>query len=254
MTPDDTILTTRNLVDADVGPLRRFTGILDSLPLEERTYGQGESARTATQCSPNFKDIEVLEAVEPYHFPIFTLTPPISLSNRKKSKWGTLGQSFNEIVDQQYSAEQLDPKSPNYVKPQDRMDIKDAIGKRLGMVMADGEEGRPEAPALWDGRANDGKGGDVPTPCWKVYSVEGIGVAGGQGVNALDLAMGLLDGRTLADFNKDALDNAIIRSDVNLFTSISMPESAPNSFASTMLAGGKFTKDENNVYHKVQET
>lgn len=253
MSPDDSILTTRNLVDTDVGPLRRFTGILDSLPLEERTFGQGEAIRKTTQTAPNFKEIEVIEAVEPYHFPIFTISPPISISNRKKSRWGVLGQSFNEIVDQQYTVEQLDPKATSYIPPSNRMDIKDAVGKRLGLVMADGEEGRPDAPMLWDGRANDGKGGDVPTPCWRVYMVEGVGVAGGRGNTAMDEAMRELNGRSLSEFNTKALENIVIRADVELIQAISLPVSAPTSFIATMLSTGQFTEDENHVYHRVEQ-
>ena len=56
--------------------------------------------------------------------------------------------------------------------------------------------------------------------------------------------MGLLDGKTLADFNKAALDNPIIRSDTALLQSISLPPTAATSFANTMTTGGKFSKDE----------
>jgi len=31
-------VTTRGLIDAELGPLRRFTGILDSMPTEDRFY------------------------------------------------------------------------------------------------------------------------------------------------------------------------------------------------------------------------
>ncbi len=34
---DEGTITTRNLIDAELGPLRRLTGILDSLPTEKQT-------------------------------------------------------------------------------------------------------------------------------------------------------------------------------------------------------------------------
>ena len=238
--------TTRNLIDADVGPLRRMTGILDSLPKEPGTYGEGDKARTVQRITINLKEIEVIEAVEPYHFPIFTIT--MTESNRKKSRWGVLGESLNGILDSQYSPEQLDPTSPTtYIKPKDRLDIKDCFGKRLGFVLADGEEGRPQPPILFDGRANE----DRPTPAWMIYLVEGIGTSEGQGQSALDLAISLLDGKALSDFNQLALANPAIRNDTPLLQSISLPVTAAGSFANTMITSGKFTKDEAGVFHKV---
>jgi len=246
-------VTTRGLIDAELGPLRRFTGILDSMPTESRTYGEGEGARATTRISLNFKDIDVKEAAEPYHFPTATLI--MSQSNRKKSRWGVMSEGtpenrtigFNNVADQQYSAEQLDQANANYVKPADRMDMKDCIGKKLGMVLTDGVEGRPTPMDLFDGRSME----DRPTPAWTVYEIEGVGVAGGQGVSATDLAMSLLDGKTLPEFNKVALDNPVIRNDTALLQAISLPPTASGSFANTMKTAGRFTQDGAEVYHKV---
>lgn len=251
---EEKMITTRNLIDTEVGPLRKITGILDSMPTEKRSYDQADgSKRESTSVVLNLKELEVLEAVEPYHFPIYT-TRPFALSNRKKSRWGVLGESFNEIADMQYTEEQLDPTNPAYVKPSGRMDISDCIGKRIGLVMADGQDGRPISPLLFDGRATDDahpKGQDVATPTWKFFMIEDIGVAGGQGVSPLDKAIELLNGKTLADFNAAALADPIIRGDTQLLTSIALPPSAPNSFSSAMLATKKFKKDKNGVFSKV---
>jgi len=249
--------TTRGLIESDVGPLRRFTGVLDSMPTEKRTGGVGEAAYEREVVNVNLKDIEVLEAVEPYHFPTYTIM--VGQSNRKKSKWGFLSEGssedrtvgFNNVADQQYSPAQLDQSNPAYVKPAQRTDLKDCTGKRIGFVMADGDDGRPHPPMLWDGRANDGKGGDTPSPSWTIYSIEGIGVASSQGQSAMDLAMSLLDGKTLANFNDEALKNTVIRNDADLLQAISKPISAPDSFANTLVTAGKFTKDEQEVYHIV---
>jgi len=250
---EESFPSVRGLVDSDIGPLRRFTGVLDSIPGEEQVWDEGTpNERKSVRRSLNFKDLEVVEAVEPYQFPIYTIT--LTESNRKKSRWGVLGTSLTDILDTQYSEAQLDPSSPEYIKPSDRMDLKDCIGKRLGLVMADGEDGRPPKHDLFDGRARDEehpRGQDVPTPTWEVYMVEGIGVAGGGGMSPMDKAMELLDGRTLSEFNSAALANELIRSDVSLLTSIGMPASAPNSFTNTMLAAKKFIKGEDEVFHKV---
>jgi len=70
-------------------------------------------------------------------------------------------------------------------------------------------------------------------------------------VSAMHLATSLLDGKTLAEFNTAALANPVIRNDTSLLQAISLPPSAPNSFANIMVTSGTFTKDEAEVYHKV---
>ncbi len=255
---DEASPTTRGLIDADLGPLRRFTGILDSMPTEKRVYkkdpnDEAEVGKVSTRVSLNFKDIDVKEAIEPYHFPTYTIN--LTQSNRKKSRWGVLSEGtpqdrtlgFNAVADQQYTAEQLDQSNANYIKPAERMDIKNCIGKRFGLVLTDNIDGRPEPMDLYDGRADE----DRPTPAWTVYELEGIGVAGGQGVSAMDLAMSLLDNKTLPEFNKAALDNLIIRTDTPLLQSISLPPTADNSFANTLVKAGKFTVNEQGLYSKV---
>lgn len=246
MADEATIPSSRGLIDFDVGPLRRFTGIIDSMPKEPQTFGEGTAARHSMRVTVNVKDIEVVEAIEPYHFPIFSFQ--ITESNRKKSRWGVLSESFNSIADTQYTPEQLDPSNPAFIKDKDRMSWQDVIGKTtVGFVLADGEDGRPEPPMLFDGRANE----DRPTPAWMIYSIEGVGVAGGQGVNPAELAEALLDSKTLPQFNKDALANDIIKANTALLQSIALPPTAAGNFANALVKAGKFTKDEKGVFHKV---
>ena len=249
----DVKVTVRNLIDGDLGtPLRKFTGILDSKPTEDRSFGdaaKGEKVRTTTYVQLNFKDVEPIETVEPYNFPTATIS--MGISNRKKSKYGVFGESVANILDMQYTKEQLTPGSPQYVRPADRADIDSCIGKRMGMVMADGIDGRPPAPKLFDGRANDGKGGDVDTPTWMCYSIEGIGVAGNAGVSPNDQVYKLLDGRTSQQFKQTAVTDPVIRADAGLLAMISMPDSAPSNFCAVAVKAGAFTVGADGVYHRV---
>jgi hypothetical protein len=241
----DNVVSTRNLIDPDIGPLRRVVGILDSMPTEDRTFGEGSAARTSKRISLNIRDIEVLEAVEPYHLPIFTIN--INQSNRKKSRWGVLGESFNQVVDSQLTKEQLDPTNPAFVKPENRMDIKDALGKKIGLVMSDGVGGRPEPHMLFDGRTQK----DEPTTAWMVYMVDGAR-PGVTAQSAWDIAVELLNGKTLADFNTLALANPSIRSDTALLQAVSKPLTAADSFANTMVDSGQFIRDtDTGVYTRM---
>lgn len=248
----------RGLVDSDLGPLRRFTGVLDSFPAEPQVWDEGTpNERTSMKRSYNFKDLEVVEATEPYQFPIYTIA--VTESNRKKSKYGILSTSLIDILDQTLTKAQKDPNSPAYIPPKNRMDWKDCIGKRMGLVLADSSSenptGRPLMHSLFDGRAKDEghpKGQDMPTPAWEVYMIEGIGTRGEGNTSPLEKAMELLDGKTVAEFNQAALASDAVRSDVSLLQSIGMPVSAKNSFTNTMVASGQFTKDTKGVFHRVE--
>lgn len=230
----DKLITSRNLVESDLGPLRRFTGILDSIPTEaKKPYQPADGsepkrpAKAQTQAVLNMKEIEVIEAIEAYHLPIW-VSRPFTISNRTKSRWGVIMDSFNNLVDPiLYTKEQLtshlEDGTPNpvYVPPSKRMDVTDCYGKRIGLVLSDGEEGRPMPVPLFDGRANEGKGGDVPTATWMIYMVEGIGVIGTSAQSPLDLAMGILNGKTASEFSKAVLAEESIRSDSQLMTALS---------------------------------
>ena len=248
MSPEP-LVSTRNLTSGgDIGPLRRFTGVIDSIPTEAQTFQQeGGKPRTGTKVSLQVKDIEVLEAVEPYHLPVYTIQ--LSLSNRKKSRWGVLSESINAILDGQYTSEQLDLSSPEYIKPQAREDIDSLISKRVGFVVADGDEGRPVPPMLYDMREKK----DVPTPTWIVYEIEGYGTAESGQVSPTDRAKELLDGKTQAQFNKVALSDPLIRNDPELLQAIGAPASSPKSFTAIQVAEGTFTKDKVGVFYLAKQ-
>jgi len=249
------IPSVRNLIESDLGtPLRKFTGILDSMPTEAKSYGdasKGEKVRETTYIKLNMKDLEIIDTVEPYNFPIVSIQ--IGISNKKKSKFGVFGVSVSDILDKQYSKEQLDPASPAYVPPEKRANLDSCIGKRLGMQMNDGQKDRPKPPMLFDPRATDDanpKGKDVATPCWSCYFIEGIGFIGNT-ISASDKAYAMLDGKTSQQFKQEATLDAVIKTDTALLAMIAAPDSAPNAFVNIALNSKQFTKDDKGVYHKV---
>ena len=216
-------ISVRGLVDSDYGtPLRKFTGVLDSYSDEPAKGYEG------TRVNLNFKELEVAQSVEPYNLPIFVLN--IGLSNRKKSRWGYLGTSLTELIP-------------------DEEDLKHQIGRRMGLVFCDGQEGRPAPKLIWrrDADREEYPTGEVPTPVWVVFEVEGVTAGETSGaISATEQAKRLLDGKPLSEFNAAAYADLSIRKNPDLQRSIT-----DKNFVKAMLATGEFTKDSNGIYHRV---
>lgn len=206
---DQDLVSVRNLVDSEFQtPLRRFSGVLDNYYPQKDTF--------ATKVYLNYKDVEALKVAEGqvYEFP--TAQIAIKLSNRKNSAWGVFGDSLAECI----PAEQ---------------DIKDCIGKRMGLEMELGHVYGTDRQT----------GEELTGNPWKVYEVEGT-VAGASATSAAEQALRLLDGKTLAEFNKEAYANPIIRKDTDLQRAIT-----DKSFVKAMIMTEEFTKDDSDVYHRV---
>lgn len=201
------LISIRNLQAREAGtPLRDISGVLDSYYPDERQFG--------TVVVLNLKDLEVKKSVEPYHFPTAQIS--IKLSNKENSGWGVFSQSLAKLI----------PES---------QDIKDCVGKRMSMRMLEGHE-----------YGTDRITGDkmIGNP-WEVYEVGGV-VAGAKATTAVDEARKLLDGKTRAEFNKEAYANPIIRKDAVFQRAIT-----DKSFINSMLQLEEFEEDENGVFHQV---
>jgi hypothetical protein len=206
-TPVDVNVSVRGLVDSDMGtPLREFKGKLDSYYPETRQFG--------TVVVLNYKDVEVIKAIEPYNFPIATLA--IKLSNRKKSGWGIFGDSLALLL------------------PPDQ-DIKDCVGKVMRLRMM--EEGFEYGQDRNTGEKMIG----YP---WQVKELEGTSTSVGGAIQSTkDIAKSLLIGKTRAEFNKAAYSHPEIRKDVPLQRSIT-----DKSFINALVQLGEVVEDENGVF------
>ena len=206
--PNAEIITVRNLVESEFGtPLRKFYGVLDSYYPDEGKFG--------TRVVLNFKELKVIETVEPYNFPTAVIS--IKLSNRKRSAWGIFGESLVKLLSE-------------------NQDIKDCQGMRIGMVMTPNH----------DYGENRQTGEKIIGSAWEVFEVAGK-VAGAAETSALDEAKKLLDGKTRAEFNRTAYANPIIRQDVNFQRAVT-----DKSFINSMVQLGEFTEDENGIFHSTR--
>lgn len=226
---------------SSLGPLRKIYGTLAGVSTTSKVY----EGQTRYQTVLNLSELEVIQSIEPWHMPIYQVV--FGASNRVTSRWGLFAKSLTAIIDAQYSKEQLDPQNAAFVPADKRPNLKQLEGKKIGLVITDGLEGRPQPVMLYDGREKKEK----PTLVWLAFDIKGIGVAGAGSDSPSDTAEKLLDGKTLAEFNKDAIANDVIRTDPQLMSAILAPPGVPASFTNVQVAAGKFTKDAQGVFHKV---
>ena len=201
--PDD-LISVRNLTDSTFGtPLREFKGKLENYYPEEQKYG--------TMVQLNFKDVEVINSVEPYNFPTAIIS--IKLSSKKRSGWGILGDSLAKL---------LGPDE----------DIKDTLQKEWHMKMREGY--------IYGQDKNTGE--DMVGNPWECIELEGAtGATTLQ--SAADRARELIPGKTRAEFNKAAYADPIIRKDSTLQRAITN-----KSFIAGLLTTGAIVEDENGVF------
>jgi len=255
-------LDTRALETGGKGPLRKWNAILVDAKTETR---QSRANKPYGMNILSMTDLVVEQSIEPVLLPTYQFE---FFANRNKgSEWGVFAESINNVVDSQYTAEQLDPRNPAYVEPGQRPGLKQTYGKRYFIVLCDGIDGRPPMSMMWDSRSKQ----ELPTPVWKVYKIEGIGEvslapvtdgsvpvvatpapAPAAPVNALQQALNILDGKDAATFNTAALADPIIMADAQVMSAIQVPMGQTNSFLDTVVKSGMVTMDTQGIFHKVQ--
>lgn len=218
-------------------PLRRFRGVLAEFKPEEREY----ESRKYMVITFNFTDVEVIESVEPYPFPIASLTVPYSPPEKSRggTRWEALSRSLRKFG--------LDPS----------LGLKPYVGKRqewaLNRVTLRGqlkdEEGNP---IMVDDPRNPGQQraqwGDVEDDAWQVEEVEGLdsGAGAAQAESMYDLLAGMADGKTDKQFYEVALQDQRVIRDAQVVTAIT-----DRQLIGLLETMGKLTKDEQGVLHRV---
>lgn len=199
-------ISIRNL-EAEGGPrtpLRKFTGKLE--PLGTRTDNTYSKPRVMVKLS--FTNVEVIQSLEPYDFPIAELE--IAHSQKEKSRWGIFSLSLGKLL----KADQ---------------DLKDAVGVRMELTWTEGH-------LLYDGRQSK----DTEQGAWEVTAIDGISATK---ETPQDRALSILDGKTLAQFNSAALSDPTIRSDATLQGLIMSKKWVPQ-----MIEEGLVAADEDGIH------
>lgn len=168
----------------------------------------------------NFTDIEIIHSTEPYPYP--TCVIEIWPNNKVKSTWGVFGTSLAQLI-------------------QPEQDLRDQVGKRFGMEFTSGH-------MMSRKNKESGEWEEKDIPAWEVFELNGVtaGEPGAAPISAFDRAVSLLQGKAIGDFNKAAMADELVRNDADLLAAI-----VGKTFASGLVDTGVFTKDTDDVFHKV---
>ena len=213
-------------------PLRRFKGVLDSLKLDQRTSRDGSSYAVAIF---NFKDLEVLDSTEPFPFPIAIIgvgyKPP--KQSRGGTKWDALAGSLRKLMPQGPDPDLLVGKMQEWVQVEHS--LRGALQDDEGHPLMDGSTPPKQ---LW---------GEVPTLCWTIASVEGLGSVQEADDDFNAYLVALADGKTEPKFYEVALTDSKVMSRPNIVEAI-----IGRKLLDTLKEMGLLTRDAEGFLHKCE--
>ncbi len=213
-------------------PLRHFKGTLSpDLKLDEERETKDGSRRYVV-LNFQFLDVEVLESVEPYPFPIATIT--VGYAPPKLSRGST---AFEVLAG---SLRKLMPDNPDINLLKGKRQEWKMEERRLRRGLTD-EEGQP----IMDGN-NKQIWGDVPVLCWAVVAIDGLGSVAEKDADFNVFLVKLADGKTEPKFYEDALTNAEVTARPNIVEAI-----VGRKLLSTLTEMGLITRDAEGILHKV---
>jgi len=210
-------------------PLREFIGILDSYKAEERKGNDGSSYTTIHF---NFKELEVLDTVEPFPFPIAVINigykPP--KASRSGTKWDALSGSLRKLSPANPDIDLLVGKKQQWkmIEIPLRGIMRDEGGQEV--VDANGKQ-------VW---------GEVPTLCWAIVSVDGLGSVEQKDKDFNTFLVDLADGKTEPQFYSAALTNSEVTARPNIVEAIT-----DRKLLATLIEMGKLERDVEGILHKV---
>jgi hypothetical protein len=209
-------------------PLLHFKAVLEDYVSTQREFDREDgSKRQAVAIEFRFKDLEVLDATEPYPFPIAVISlnysPPST--SRGGTRWEALAKSIRQLFPGDDSA--LDKMKGQ--KQEWKMlpaTLRQPLTEEDGTPKVDGN-GR----AVW---------GDAPGTAWQVVSVDGV--AGPEDLT--DYVVGLAEGKTEQQFHQALLTDPKIISRPDLVSNIT-----ERKLLDSLVTAGKVSRDAEGVLH-----
>ncbi len=215
-------------------PLRHFKGTLaaDIKLDEERETKDG--SRKYVVLNFNFSDLEVIDAVEIYPFPIALITigyaPPST--SRGSTAFEVLAGSLRKLMPDNLDINQLRGKHQEWKM----------VERSLRRGLTD-EEGHP----IMDGN-NKQIWGEVPVLCWIVLAVDGLGSVAEKDADFNVFLVALADGKTEPKFYEDALTNAEVTARPNIVEAI-----IGRKLLATLFEMNLLTRDAEGILHRTAD-
>jgi len=189
-------------------PVREFIGKLESFPTELVT----RFTPAKTYVNLNYSDIEVIETIEPYPFPIVQISIP--LNKRRVSSWTLIADSIAKFIPE-------------------NQDITNTVGMMYHMKITPGH-------MMW----NRDEGKATPREAWEVIGIAGESMDAGVPVDATARALELLNDKVEEEWNQLVFQDPVVKADSKLIDTI-----LHRQFLPEMKAAGRATNDTNGVWH-----
>lgn len=238
MTQERFIPSTR----APGNPLRRFRGVLKEFkPVPGQAGG-----RQYTIIEFNFIDVEVIESIEPYLFPIATFgigyaAPGDRGRPGQGNRWEVFSASLRRLLGVEADITLLEGKMQEWAM----------LPGTLRMPLTD-EDGQPKMQENPDGSpVLDGNGrpmqewGDVVQPCWQLVALEGVGTVEEVDTAFMSHLCGLADGKDERGFYEAAFADPQVTVKADIVQAIT-----DRKLLQTLLDAGRLTRDEMGILHK----
>ena len=190
-------------------PLRKFSGVMEKYA---GVPGKDEnSGREYMSVELSFTDVEVIETVEPYPYPIAQVR--VGYSQSAQSRWGALAKSIRRL---------LGPTG----------ELDHCLKKRMTLAMK---------PYLLRVRSEDGSWGDAESPCWQVEEIEGAAAP----EDLTPYIVGVADGKLDKDIYSALLTDPKIMARPEIVTSIT-----DRKLLDTLVMAGALSRDTEGIFHR----
>lgn len=196
-------------------PLRRFTGKLKDYVTEKRTGTEGGGGKEYMVIVFNFTDVEVIDSVEPYPFPIATIN--ISYSTTTNTRWDAFASSIKKVLG-------LTPTLDDIV---DKVQEWAYMSCKLRMLV-------------------DGEWKEVDQEAWQLVSVEGAeGEGSTNGDKITEHILDLIDGKTEQDFYQVFYQDEEVRKHPDLITA-----ATERQLLKSLEDAGRISRDTEGIWHR----
>jgi len=220
-------------------PLRYFRCKLDKINGSMDRVGNMQESRL--RLTYTFSELEVFQSIEPYNAPIGQVQ--VWYSNSPTSAMGALRKSIDRIV--------------NMGVPDD------APNERIKVRSQDFLVGKVQEWKITPGHPvyNRDAKGTVPTDCWEVTWIEGIGgipysgtaqevsAPAAPGITPSQQAMRLLDGKTQQEWNNIVFQDTLVKSSSEKGDTSLINDIINGRFIPSLKDAGLVTKDDNGIFH-----